>query len=101
MAQKIYKEWFVDLRFPGYENTPIIDGELTLGIEGYGNLEIFAHGSSVGARMRENAPEITLPRLDATRFLFGLSPTLVAPTPSAFAACALPLPLYWNKLDCI
>ena len=21
-----YKEWFVDLRFPGYENTPIIDG---------------------------------------------------------------------------
>lgn len=26
MAQRIYKEWFVDLRFPGYENTPIIDG---------------------------------------------------------------------------
>ena len=25
-AQRIYKEWFVDLRFPGYENTPIIDG---------------------------------------------------------------------------
>ena len=25
-AQRIYKEWFVDLRFPGYENTPIVDG---------------------------------------------------------------------------
>ena len=25
-AQWLYKEWFVDLRFPGYENTPIIDG---------------------------------------------------------------------------
>lgn len=25
-AQRFYKEWFVDLRFPGYENTPIIDG---------------------------------------------------------------------------
>ena len=25
-AQRLYKEWFVDLRFPGYENTPIIDG---------------------------------------------------------------------------
>lgn len=25
-AQRLYKEWFVDLRFPGYENTPIING---------------------------------------------------------------------------
>ena len=24
-AQRLYKEWFVDLRFPGYENTPIFD----------------------------------------------------------------------------
>lgn len=26
MAEEIYKEWFVRLRFPGYENTKIIDG---------------------------------------------------------------------------
>ena len=25
-AQRLYKEWFVDLRFTEYENTPIIDG---------------------------------------------------------------------------
>ena len=25
-AQRLYKEWFVELRFPGYENTPITDG---------------------------------------------------------------------------
>lgn len=25
-AQRLYKEWFVDLRFPGYETTPIIYG---------------------------------------------------------------------------
>ena len=25
-AQRLYKEWFVDFRFPGYENAPIIDG---------------------------------------------------------------------------
>lgn len=25
-AQRLYKEWFVDLRFPGHENTKIIDG---------------------------------------------------------------------------
>ena len=26
VAQRLYKEWFVDLRFPGHENTNIIDG---------------------------------------------------------------------------
>ena len=25
-AQRLYKEWFVDLRFPGYENTSVVDG---------------------------------------------------------------------------
>ena len=25
-AQRLYKEYFVDLRFPGHENTPIVDG---------------------------------------------------------------------------
>lgn len=25
-AQRLYKEWFVDLRFPGHEETPIVDG---------------------------------------------------------------------------
>lgn len=25
-AQRLYKEWFVDLHFPGHENTPIVDG---------------------------------------------------------------------------
>lgn len=25
-AQRLYKEWFVDLRFPGHEATPMIDG---------------------------------------------------------------------------
>ena len=25
-AQRLYKEWFVDLRFPGHENVPMVDG---------------------------------------------------------------------------
>lgn len=25
-AQRLYKEWFADLRFPGYENCKIVDG---------------------------------------------------------------------------
>jgi len=25
-AQRLYKEWFIDLRFPGNENVEIVDG---------------------------------------------------------------------------
>ena len=25
-AQRLYKEWFVDLRFPGHEDVPVVDG---------------------------------------------------------------------------
>lgn len=27
-AQRLYKEWFIDLKFPGHETTPIVDGLL-------------------------------------------------------------------------
>ncbi|MDB9702094.1 restriction endonuclease subunit S [Flavobacteriales bacterium] len=37
-AQNIYKEWFVNLRFPGHENTPINE-EIGLP-EGWGNAEL-------------------------------------------------------------
>lgn len=35
-AQRLYKEWFVDLRFPGYEQTKIIDGVP----EGWENIKV-------------------------------------------------------------
>lgn len=28
MAQRIYREWFVDFRFPGHEDVPLVDSEL-------------------------------------------------------------------------
>ncbi len=28
MAQRIYREWFVDLRYPGHENVPLVDSAL-------------------------------------------------------------------------
>ena len=39
-AQRLYKEWFVDLRFPGYENTEIVDG-LPVGWELKKAIEVF------------------------------------------------------------
>ena len=28
MAQRIYREWFVDFRYPGHEDVPLVDSEL-------------------------------------------------------------------------
>lgn len=42
-AQRLYKEWFVDLRFPVCENTPIIDGVP----EGWGKYRISEIGKVV------------------------------------------------------
>lgn len=39
-AQRLYKEWFIDLHFPGYENTKIIDG-VPEGWEEKSILEVF------------------------------------------------------------
>ena len=48
MAEEIYKEWFVRLRFPGYENTKMVDG-LPEGWENgtIGNLVEFKKGRNI------------------------------------------------------
>ena len=53
-AQRLYKEWFVELRFPGYENTKMVDG-LPEGWE-KGVLEdiAFESGKKVDKRVRDN-----------------------------------------------
>jgi type I restriction enzyme, S subunit len=35
MAQRIYKEWFVDFRYPGHENDELVDSELGMIPEGW------------------------------------------------------------------
>jgi len=39
-AQRLYKEWFIDLHFPGHENTKIVDG-VPEGWKGKSILEVF------------------------------------------------------------
>lgn len=47
-AQRLYKEWFVDLRFPGYENTPIIDGVPKGWSKGcVGDIAVFKRGKTI------------------------------------------------------
>ena len=47
-SQRLYKEWFVDLRFPGYENTPIVDGVPEGWKEGtLGQISLFTRGRTI------------------------------------------------------
>lgn len=78
---------------------PLPQGELLLGIEGYGTLRLFSDGDAFGCERTERTPTLTLDRLTATRYLFGpLAPQLTADA-DAFAAALLPLPLGWCGQD--
>ena len=52
-AQRLYKEWFVDLRFPGHETTPIIDG-VPQGWEEYAIAELCERINAGGTPSRRN-----------------------------------------------
>lgn len=58
-AQRLYKEWFVDLRFPGYENTKIVDGVPEGWTEGVlGDVALFRRGKVI---TKEQAHEGDIP----------------------------------------
>lgn len=65
-AQRLYKEWFIDLRFPGHENTKIVDGIP----EGWKKNKIFELGKVITGKTPSTAnkanyggdiPFITIP----------------------------------------
>jgi type I restriction enzyme S subunit len=65
-AQRLYKEWFIDLRFPGHENTKIVDGVP----EGWKKKKIFELGKVITGKTPSTAnkanyggdiPFITIP----------------------------------------
>lgn len=47
-AQRLYKEWFVNFRFPGYEDTPIVDGVPEGWADGtLGDIAVFKRGKTI------------------------------------------------------
>ncbi len=47
-AQRLYKEWFVDFHFPGYEDTPIVDGVPEGWKKGtLGDISLFKRGKTI------------------------------------------------------
>ena len=53
-AQRLYKEWFIDLRFPGYENTKIVDGVPEGWEKGILDNIAYDSGKKVDKKYREN-----------------------------------------------
>ena len=67
-AQRLYKEWFVDLRFPGHESTPIVNG-LPEGWINKSLLEVFSfvRGKSYTAKELDDAQGVLLVNLKNIR----------------------------------
>ena len=73
-------------------------GECVVGIEGYGNLRLYAL-EFAGAERTEREADVCLTASEATRLLFGhLAPEAVADVPDILRLW-LPLPLAWDGLD--
>ena len=53
-AQRLYKEWFIDLRFPGHENTKIVDGVPEGWEKGILDNIAYESGKKVDKKYREN-----------------------------------------------
>ena len=80
-----------------YDTLP--DGELVLGIEGYGNIRLFVENANAGCEKTDREAEVILSAAKATQLLFGpVNPAIVGDTP-VFARALFPLPLSWDTLD--
>ena len=81
--------------------SPLPDGAASLGIEGWGMLEMTVQNRRGSARRTASPAPLTLDRLAAARFLFGpLAPAAVGDVPADSPLNAwLPLPLSWNGQD--
>ncbi|MBR2615832.1 MAG: GNAT family N-acetyltransferase [Clostridia bacterium] len=85
----------------GYTHLP--EGRFLCGIEDYGTLSL----TEKGCEKTDEAPQLVLNRLDATRFLFGslpvgalgLMPRELDPKTAAWVQAVLPLPLWWCNQD--
>lgn len=87
----------------GNKLTHYCDGEVIVGVEGEGNYRIFVSGEALGCEKTNLPADMTLPYLDAARFMFGpMPPHFVAELPkekAGFIRSVFPLPLYWNNQD--
>lgn len=73
MAQLLYREWFVELRFPGYEKHRFVDSELGKIPEGWkvgtlGDLVYEVKNTTRRGKHLENKPYVPIDRIDSKSF---------------------------------
>lgn len=81
------------------QTTALPKGEILLGVEHYGTLRLFVTETEAGCELTSRPAPVTLPPLEAARYLFGPTPPeLLAPF-DPLAKAWLPLPLSWSGQD--
>ena len=74
-------------------------GELTIEIKEYGTIRLFVNEQGVGCEKTTKQADVTLNKLQAARYLFGILPPECTGETNALAKAWLPLPLSWNLQD--
>jgi hypothetical protein len=76
--------------------TSLVQGSVAISIKNYGKIKIFANENDCGCVKFEGQCDLELSKPDATRFIFGMHPSVSVIEPNLFAEANFPLPLSWN-----
>ena len=76
--------------------TCLVPGSVTISIRDYGKIKIFANENDCGCVKFDGECDFELSKPDATRFIFGMHPSVSVTQPNLFAKANFPLPLSWN-----
>ena len=76
--------------------TALAEGSVTISIKDYGKIKIYATENDCGCVMFDGKCDYELSKVDATRFIFGMHPSVAVTEPNVFAKANFPLPLSWN-----
>ena len=76
--------------------TRLAPGCVTIFIKEYGKIKIFANENECGCVKFDGDCDFELSKSEATRFIFGMHPSVAVTEPNIFAKANFPLPLSWN-----
>jgi predicted acetyltransferase len=76
--------------------TCLAQGSVAISIKDYGKIKIFANENDCGCVKFDGECDFELSKPDATRFIFGMHPSVSVIEPNLFAEANFPLPLSWN-----
>ena len=76
--------------------TSLAEGCVTISIKEYGKIKIYANKNGCGCVTFDGECDLELTKPEATRFIFGMHPSVAVAEPNFFAKANFPLPLSWN-----